>query len=65
MSETTPPAVLVLDELATLLRVSTKTIKLRLKAGTWPIRRLPGIDRKIRFSRVDVDAYLAGRKAKG
>ena len=50
--------VLTLEELASLLYTSPTTIKRRLRAGTFPIRPLVGIDRRRRWSRADVRRYL-------
>ena len=50
--------VLVLDELGDVLRISTRTIKRRLRAGTCPIRALHGLDRKWRWAKADVEKYL-------
>ncbi len=58
--------VLLLTELAVVLRTSTRTIKRHLRAGTFPIPMLPGIDKRVRFARADVERYLrrdrGGRK---
>ena len=50
--------VLTLEELASVLFTSPTTIKRRLRAGTFPIRPLLGIDRRRRWSRTDVRRYL-------
>ena len=50
--------VLVLNELAIVLRTSTRTIKRRLRAGTFPIPTLPSIDKRHRFARADVEKFL-------
>ncbi len=54
--------VLTIDELASVLLSSETTIKRRLRAGTFPIRHLPGIDSRKRWSRSDVRRYLDGGK---
>ena len=50
--------VLVLDELAEVLRTSPRTIKRHLRARTFPIPTLTGIDRRLRFAKADVERYL-------
>lgn len=50
--------VLTIEELASILWTSPTTIKRRLRAGTFPIRPLMGIDRRRRWSRTDVRRYL-------
>ena len=50
--------VLLLAELAVVLRTSTRTIKRHLRAGTFPIPILLGIDKCVRFARADVERYL-------
>ena len=58
--------VLLLTELAVVLRTSTRTIKRHLRAGTFPIPTLPGIDKRVRFAKAGVERYLhrdsGGRK---
>jgi len=50
--------VLLLPDLARVLRTSTRTIKRGLRAGTFPIQPLRGIDSRLRWSRKDVDMFL-------
>ena len=50
--------VLLMSEIAAVLRTSTRTIKRHLRAGTFPIPSLPGIDKRVRFARADVARYL-------
>ena len=50
--------VLFLPDLATVLKTSERTIKRRLRAGTFPIRTLPSIDKRHRFAKVDVARFL-------
>ncbi|MYH30292.1 MAG: hypothetical protein F4137_15900, partial [Acidobacteria bacterium] len=45
------PAVLLLDDVAALLRCSTTTIKRRLRARVFPVAPLSGIDKRPRWSR--------------
>ena len=58
--------VLLLTELAVVLRTSTRTVKRHLRAGTFPIPMLLGIDKRVRFARAEVERYLhrdrGGRK---
>lgn len=70
MSDTTsetpkPPSdgVLLLDELSALLKTSPRSVRRRVEAGVFPIRRLHGIDKKWRWSTADVQRFLqTGRK---
>ena len=52
------PDVLTIDQLAFVLQTSPTTIKRRLHDGTFPIRKLTGIDRRHRWSRSDVRRFL-------
>ena len=52
------PEVLLLADLAELLRCSPSTIKRRLRAGIFPVPPLPGIDRKWRWSKAAVWKWL-------
>ncbi len=54
--------VLTLEDVASVLVTSPTTIKRRLRAGTFPIRPLLGIDRRRRWSRTDVRRYLDGTR---
>ena len=56
--------VLTLEDMASVLVTSSTTIKRRLRAGTFPIRPLVGIDRRRRWSRMDVRRYLDGTKTR-
>jgi predicted site-specific integrase-resolvase len=56
--------VLFLTDVAAVLRTSTRTIKRHLRAGTFPIPSLPGIDKRVRFARVDVARYLRRERAR-
>lgn len=58
MSDDKKPVVLV-DELADLLCTSRSTIYKHLKAGTFPIPDIKGIDDKKRWSRVAVEEWIA------
>ena len=54
-------AVLFIDDLTVLLRVSRSTIERRLREGTFPIPRLDPLDRRPRWSRRAVERYLESR----
>jgi len=51
-------AVLFIDDLTMILRVSRSTIERRLREGTFPIPRLDPLDRRPRWSRRAVERYL-------
>jgi hypothetical protein len=50
--------VLLLADIAAVLRTSERTVKRRLRAGTFPIPMLPGIDKRIRFAKADIERFL-------
>ena len=50
--------VLLLRDVAAVLKTSDRTIKRRLRAGTFPIRTLPSINKRRRFAKVDVARFL-------
>lgn len=52
-------AVLFLDDLARELRTSVSTLRRRLAAGDDLPPRLPAIDKRPRWTRAAVDAWLA------
>jgi predicted DNA-binding transcriptional regulator AlpA len=52
--------VLLLPEVAAVLRTSTRTVKRHLRAATFPIPTLPGIDKRVRFAKADVEQFLRG-----
>jgi predicted DNA-binding transcriptional regulator AlpA len=52
------PAVLFLDDVAGILRVSRSTIERRRRDGTFPIPELPSLDRRPRWSRSEVERYV-------
>lgn len=52
------PAVLLLDDVAALLRCSTTTIKRRLRARVFPVAPLAGIDKRPRWSKAAVLRWL-------
>lgn len=50
--------VLMVDELAQVLGTSVRTIERQERAGVFPIPQLPGIDRKRRYAKAVIAAYL-------
>lgn len=52
------PHVLLDDELCAVLRISLRTLKRRRKAGAFPIPQLPSLDKRHRYARQDVEAFL-------
>ena len=54
------PLVLFIGDVAELLRCSPSTIKRRLRARTFPVLPLPGIDKRLRWSRESIERYLHG-----
>lgn len=52
------PAVLLLDDVAALLRCSTTTIKRRLRAHVFPVAPLSGIDKRPRWSKAALLRWL-------
>lgn len=57
------PDILLIADMAALLRCSESTIKRRLRAGTFPVAPLAGIDRKRRWSKWAVWRWLASGEA--
>lgn len=55
------PLVCFLDDLARILRTSRRTIEKMRRARVFPIRELPSLDRRPRWSGEDVRKYLAGQ----
>ena len=53
------PEVLFVEELAAVLRCSSSTVRRRLRARVLAIPTLPGVDKRPRFSRAAVEAFLA------
>ena len=53
------PDVLFVEDLAVLFRCLPSTIRRRLRARVLAIPTLPGIDKRPRFSRAAVEAWLA------
>lgn len=56
--------VLFVDDIARLMRTSPRTVRRRLAAGTFPLRPLPSIDKRERFSRVQYEQLLANGKVR-
>lgn len=52
------PDVCFLDDVAAALRVSRRTIEKLRRHGAFPIRELPSLDKRPRWSGADVRAYL-------
>ena len=52
------PEVLLLDDVAALLRCSPTTIKRRLRAHVFPVAPLPGIDKRPRWSKAMLLRWL-------
>jgi excisionase family DNA binding protein len=50
---------LTIEQLAERLACSAKTIRRRVKEGTFPIPCLPALSRAYRWSSTDVDRFLA------
>ena len=57
------PLVLFIDDVARLLGTSTRTIHRSLRARTFAIPVRPSVDRKPRWSRAAVLAFLEGAAA--
>ena len=55
---TDEPQILLVADVAKMFRCSVRTLYEALSRGSFPIAPLPRIDRKLRWSRQQVDAYL-------
>jgi hypothetical protein len=53
--------VMLLDEVAAVLKISTKQIRRLEQRGAFPIPRLPKLDRHARYSRGAVERFAAGQ----
>jgi hypothetical protein len=53
------PLVLFDADICQLLDLSLRTLKRRRRVGKFPIPELPSLDRKHRYARRDVEAFLA------
>jgi hypothetical protein len=58
------PAILFAADLARVLRTSERTIMRLRSQNALPIRELPALDRRKRYSREDVLRYLNGEQPK-
>lgn len=63
------PHVLLIEDLAVLLRCSVKTVRRRMRSNKFPVAPLPSLDRKLRWSTAAVcdwiDACTASAPAEG
>lgn len=57
-SHSDPPEVLFIEDVAELIRSSPSTIRRRLRAGVFPVQPLPGIDKRLRWSRRSFDSWF-------
>lgn len=55
------PAVCFLEDLSRVLRVSRRTLERRRRHNALPIRELPSLDKRPRWSGVDVQKFLDGQ----
>jgi MerR HTH family regulatory protein len=53
--------VLLIDELAAILKITRKQIERLERRGAFPIPRLTKLDRHPRYSRVVVDRFVSGK----
>ena len=56
------PPVCFDDDLCRILDLKPRTLKRRRKTGAFPIAELPSLDRRHRYSRSDVIAFLERRQ---
>lgn len=56
---TVRPAVLFDADVCAELRISRRTLERRRRAGSFPIPELPSLDKRHRYARADVDAFLS------
>lgn len=59
----TIPAVCFLEDLSRVLRVSRRTLERLRRHHALPIRELPSLDKRPRWSGVDVQKFLDGQPA--
>ena len=57
------PLVCLLDDLARILQTSKRTLERRRASGVLPLRELPAIDKRPRYSRDEVQKFLANQRA--
>jgi Helix-turn-helix domain len=62
MPADTKPAVLFDADICDELRISRTTLKRLRRARAFPIPELPSLDKKHRYARIDVEAFLARTK---
>ena len=60
-----PLEVLFIEDVALLIRSSPSTIRRRLRAGVFPVPPLPGIDKRLRWSRRSFDSWFRQSGARG
>ena len=54
------PPVLLIQDVARIMRCSTSTINRRLRARTFPVDPLPAIDKRKRWSITSFEQYFRG-----
>jgi hypothetical protein len=57
------PEVMLIDEVATALKITPKQIRRLKRRGAFPIPRLPKLDRHPRYARVLVERFASGEVA--
>lgn len=55
-----PCQVMFIEDVAAALGTSVRTIQRRLRHRTFPIAPLPALDKRLRWSRRAVEAWVAG-----
>lgn len=56
------PRVCFMEDVCTHLRMSLRTLKRLRRAGAFPIKELPTLDKRPRWSGADVQAFLDGKR---
>jgi hypothetical protein len=56
-------AVLFIEDICTELATSRRTVERLRRHGAFPIPELPALDKRPRWSRVAVDAYLSSQQS--
>lgn len=59
VSKARTPLVLLIEDMAAILRTSRSTIERRRRAGTFPLPELPSLDKRPRWSRQAVEQFLS------
>ena len=54
------PDVMLIDEVATALKITPKQIRRPERRGAFPIPRLPKLDRHPRYARILVERFASG-----